>query len=667
MATSLKTVAFPFPNLSTITDKSTNNFTQITVDLPESSKVFKKVWIEFMCNDIITVTGGTLNEWRLACQLGAAGYSTVTNTNDLTHSGENLSLFNSQDFTAYFTTNWTGNSMTCDCQVYIDQSTGTTLGNRSGSAILYVTYEYDDTSSTQVYSCWIPMTSATGALPSSKGAAQDTVPNLDSFLGYGSISYKHIMMIMEGNEANNAGTTDFVVSVQLDTTTQQNGDTHETALATDRYVREHFNLMSGGSPIFTTNATHSFYAWISTGAVTRMNHASFTMLVTFTFDATSSNQGNRSLLIPFRMESPAGNTTSSDYQRSNKEDLFIAEGNVSTQKSACRWYWTQVGAVATANFRCGSQSFVAITDTAAVLGGGNCHQRTCDDNITLARGRNVLTSDVYNSDTTDKMWSLSGMWIINYKCDKPSGGWGQANRTVVWPLLQIGTGTSVSQNNIAAEAITIPETSYYLSHAEVEVNMIGVGTNTYQGISALVERLSAEGGVRWENVILSILASDAEIGLYKNTGCACPYFKHFPSDANPLKFDIETARRWRIYSVPNLSCWMTLSVYATYHAITYTVSGTISNSAGGTVNLYLHKADANTNDPGELLLTGTRSGNGAYSFTWYDDVESVVVVAYESATYKGASKQAAAGSGFDISLSTPAGSATYSRSRVVNI
>lgn len=650
MATRLKTVAFPFPNLASMTDNTTTNFTQITVDLPESSKTFRKVWVDFMANDIVTVTGGTVNIRGLGCRVGAAAYTTVTNSNAITNSGENISVFISQDFTSHFTTNWSGTSMTCDVQALVDQSTGTTLGQAGASAILWVTYEYDDTSTTQVMNAWIPMTSAVGALPTSKGTAQDTVPNLDTFLGYGSISYKHIMMIMEGNESNAAGTTTFQVSVQLDTTTTQVSSNLVAALASDRYGRQHFNLMSGGSPIFTTNATHSFYSWISTGAVTRMNHAAFTMLVTFTFDSTSANAGNVSLLLPMEIDSPAGGTTSSDYQKGYRE-LWIQEGaTITTQKSAYRLMWDQIGAVSGINARAGTQSFVAYTDTAAVLCGSNCLQRTCDDNITFAGGRNTLSFDVYRTDTTNLMWNLSGFWIINYRCAKPTDGWGAANHTVIWNLLQHSTTAAAAGFEIAATSVAIPETNYFIVGLGAEITNFAAAPPV--GYNIVVERLSGEGGVKWENVYRDHSHTDAEIGLRKMFAQMRTIFKRYPTDVEVGRIDLETNRRWKIQTPANVACYYTLNVMLTYHSITATVSGTISNSNGGTVNLYLHKGDSlSVSNTGEIMQSSSRSGNGAYSFTHYDALEIVYVRAYENATYKGVSKEAVAATDFDISLS----------------
>jgi hypothetical protein len=53
--------------------------------------------------------------------------------------------------------------------------------------------------------------------------------------------------------------------------------------------------------------------------------------------------------------------------------------------------------------------------------------------------------------------------------------------------------------------------------------------------------------------------------------------------------------------------------------------------------------DLHRSDTGEKVATTTRSGNGAYSLTWYDDTVDVYVVAYEAAGRLGRSKNGKAG------------------------
>jgi hypothetical protein len=637
MGTSLKTVCFPFSPLASITNNTLTNFTQMTVDLPEGSKVFKKVWIEFMCDDIITVTGGTITTKTMGFRLGSAGYTTITNSNTLTNSGENLALHIAQDYTSHFTTNWSGTSMTCDLQVQINQSTGTTQGMNNATALLWITYEYDDTSSTMVLNAWIPFNAQLAGLPTSKGSAYDTIPNLDTFLGYGTLSYKRCVVIAEGNEEMAGTATDFTLTCQIDTYTAQVGQNHESALASDRYVREFYDMMSGGSLLFTSNATHSIYWWVSTGAVARMNHASLTMLVVFTFDSTSSNDGNISLLISHDLESGVmGGATSADGQR-DSIDLWIEEpATIAIQKSAIRVFWTAISTVGGLAFRAGSQSFNSYTVSAAALCGCNCLQRTIDDNISLARGKNTITCDIYRTDTTDLGWGVTSLFIINYKCGKPSGGWGRANHSVKWNLVTNGTGAAVAIQDISSVALTIPETDYWINSIGAELSVMMHGTSgQVGGFLQMVERLSGEGGVKWEIMGDDIAHDDYEAGI-RFDYCDDPdTFLRFPNDISlnngSSRIDVETSRRYRALIGLQYPCWWMWNLMITYHSIIFTVGDSVSNSNGGTVTIYL--MDSN-NMP---VKSTTRVGNGAFSFSWYDNTANVYCVAREDSTHLGRS------------------------------
>jgi len=151
MATGLKSVEFWFPAGTTANDASDTNLTQITVYLPESSKTFKSVIYEVFVHDRNTTLGNTSRN-QGSIQLGSAGYTAVNNTNTLTNGGEQQTLCFSYDFTSYFTTNWSGTSMTCDARVLLDTSTASPLtpSFNNISARLLITYEYDDDHDDQV-------------------------------------------------------------------------------------------------------------------------------------------------------------------------------------------------------------------------------------------------------------------------------------------------------------------------------------------------------------------------------------------------------------------------------------------------------------------------------------------------------------------------------------
>jgi hypothetical protein len=72
--------------------------------------------------------------------------------------------------------------------------------------------------------------------------------------------------------------------------------------------------------------------------------------------------------------------------------------------------------------------------------------------------------------------------------------------------------------------------------------------------------------------------------------------------------------------------------WLTYHAITFTVTGTVSDSAGGTVNLACYRKS-----DGLKLGSTSRVGNGSYTITIYDNTETVFAEARESAALLGRS------------------------------
>jgi len=189
----------------------------------------------------------------------------------------------------------------------------------------------------------------------------------------------------------------------------------------------------------------------------------------------------------------------------------------------------------------------------------------------------------------------------------------------------------------SAITISIPESSYFLNALGVEYKYLSNATTKPSGVAVQVERLSAEGGQKWDSIYADIGGPDPEVGLRLIFSQSRNIFKRFPGDLGPDRIDLETARRWKAILSGSGYAWADLNLFLTYHSITFTVSGTISGSGGGTVNLDLHRVDN-----GEKVLGTSRVGNGAYSFTWYDDTASLFVVAREDATHLGRSDNALA-------------------------
>ena len=628
MATRLKTVKYAFPALAALTNNTLTTLTQITVYLPETgTKTFRSVVAHITMDDIITATGGSLTTKTLNCRVGAAAYTSIANANTLTNSGENHSFWLSADYTSHFTTNWTGASMTCDFQLQINQSTGTTTGMVNVCVTLDITYEYDDTSTTHVKTVMIPLNAPVGAIATA-ATTYDTIPVLDTYLPEASKVYRDISVVIQGNEHRNAATTDHTMTLRIGTATVTTGN-YEGALATDRFFRYVWNATTAYP---STAATQT---WQPTATVARVNHFQAYPVVTYEFAPGSSSTIMNSVMLPMDLASPMGGTTSADYQRGTRE-LFIEEPTtITTSRVAYYVFWQQIAAISTLNFRIGTGSFVAYTDTASVLAGSNAAMVRNDAAFTLARGRNTLNFDVYRSDAADFGWNISGFWLVNYTSGKATGGVGAHNHTVEWGIQQNGTAAAAASYTVAAVAPTIPETDYFITALGNQMVVQPSGTVALAGISILVERLAAEGGIEWEAAYIDSAQTDAEIGVFFAYSQSRTMFKRWPGDSYVgSRVDLETSRRRRVHlnGSTAVTGWISLSVVFTYHSITYTLSGTVSGSAGGTVTIGVWRPGT-----GEKLLQTSRTGNGAYSLTWYDNVESVFAEAYESATLVGRS------------------------------
>ncbi len=621
MATRLKTVKYAFPALASLTNNTLTNLTQITVYLPETgTKTFRSVVAHVTFDDIITATGGTLTTKTLDLRLGAAGYTSVANANTLTNSGENASFWLSADYTSHFNTNWSGTSMTCDFRLQINQSTGTTTGMVNVCVTLDITYEYDDTSTTHVKTVMIPLNMVAGAMDTA-ATTRDTIPALDTYLPEASKTYRNIHVVVQGNEARNGATTDHTMTLRVGAASVTTGN-YEGGLASDRFFRYVWELTSSWP------STGSTQNWQPTATVARVNHAQAYVVVTYEFDASTTTSVMNSLLLPVEVASPMGGTTSSDYQRATRE-LWIQETTISTSRVAFFVFWQQIAAIGGLNMRIGTGSFVAYTDTASVLCGSNAAMIRNDSAFTLARGRNSLNVDIYRTDTADYGWNVCGYFLVNYTSDKHADGVGAHNHTIEWGIAQNGTGAAASTVTVSATALTIPETDYFTVGLGTQLIVQPSGTVAPAGFTVQVERLSAEGGVEWEDVYADTSQTDPEIGVYLVYSQMRTIFDRFPGDADSTRVDIETSRRWRMFMTGSTATtgWYSLSVVMTYHSILYDVSGSVTSTDGGTVNIGLHRGDENSSQGGELVKSTSRTGDGSYSFTWYDDTESVYVVA----------------------------------------
>lgn len=628
MALRLKTCQYAFPTLASLANNTLTNLSQITLNIPEPTINIRKAWLEISMDDIVTATGATITTKDVNLRLGSNNYSTTSNSFTATHTSEAISLFLERDFTSHFITNWTGSSMTCDVQLQINQSTGTTLGFVNVSCILNITYEYDDSATTQLKTVWIPLNTPVGFLPTTK-TSHDTIPALDTYLPEASKTYRRVFIVTQWN--NTAVTTDHTVSFQLSSLgTATVTGIYESAFATSRWCRYVWDVTS----IITTNTTHTFNVWSSL-ASRNLNMQAW-MVVTYEYNESSSSSIMNSLILPMNIYSPMGGIDPADYSRSSV-DFFIEESGVTLNKLAAYVFYQSLGDMATFFARIGSAAFINYTNTGttAFIAGnvGFMIRNDSPTGITIGRGKNSLFLDLYNTLAgSPRGANMGAFFIINYTSSKHSLGSGAHNHTVLWPVYLQTNIDQTYQFTTTSEAVIIPENNYYISCMGFKLELMAFTTATYQGFVVKAERLQGtEGSFSWDRIYADITAHDSEAGLYTVIS-QNDIFTRFPGDADSKRLSIETPRRYLFHQSNGLAFYNSFTKIISYHSIPFAVSGNITNSNGGLVTIDLHKYDT-----GEKLLSTTRSGNGPYSFTWYDNTQPVYTVAYENNSYKGRS------------------------------
>lgn len=633
MATREKTVTFAFPMAtSLVADAVVTNLSQITLYIPEASPVFTSVSVEVGFQDVITLTGGTINEHRVGLRLGAASYTTFTETNTIVNTGEQMAgVIGPIDFTAHFNTNWSGTSKTCDLQVYFDQNSGTTLGMANVTALVYVTYTYDDTAATQIKTVRVPMENLGALATTETQIGTNQIPQLTGggILPEAGVTIRDWFIVAEANEANNGNATDWTLSFRTDTDTTYNCMTQEQALQSDRFCRWIYRPASPPS----ASAAHQWKAWATTA---RATHMTFVLYVTYEFTLSGTSRVLNSILLPIEVSSPLGSTGTGQASR-YKRSLLIAEpGTITLRQSGFRINFNTAAGTGSLNFRAGSQAYQSFAISVNVVCGMLCFQKRIDAasaggaGVSLARGMNDIVVDGYTGSATVDITNVSGLIILNYESDLAPGGIGAHNHTVFKELFPWDAALT-DVTTISGYSFPIPETDYYLAS-------VGFLFNVWQNAAANAltfdcECLSGEGkGGGYYDIYADAYQSDAERSCTLTWARGRDLFKRFPADVGEERLDIETARAFRFYSPATSSAGIMAMV--TVQSMTWNVAGSISgNDAALPSEVELVMADT-----GEVRQRTTlTAGTTAFNFTVNDDTEDYFVSVYQDGTHVGRS------------------------------
>ena len=638
MAIAEKTVQYSFQtNPNVIPDQTLGNLSQITVEIPEANPTFTSAFLEVSWHDVITVTGGTITEHRVYFRLGGATYTAFIETDDLANTAENMAfVIGPIDMTNHFTTNWTGTSMTADVQVLVDHSTGTTLGVRNVNAILKISYQYDDTETTQLKTVRIPFDIKGTSLSTTVNDVYSAIPQLTGVGGLfpeDSVSIKDYFFVIEGNSGNTS-TTDFSISTSIDSNAgaQLNFGTIEAALASGCFYRFVDKRSGAGIPDPTT--THDFNMWSALGNPNLFGTLAVELVVTYTFNASTSTRILNSISIPIEIASPLGQTVEARASRFQRDIIISEPGTINLRQSAFRINCSTPLSMLT-RWRAGSQTYKDNQLRGSVMCGMHCLQQRIDADgsqgagMTLVRGKNTITIDGYGT-ATATLTNLNGFILLNYESDKASGGIGKHNKSVD-RILREWNAQLLTLTTITNGSFPIIEPNYWLS---------SIGMCLYQHLASAsmaitldTQVLSGETkGAGYLDIYADAYQSDAERGTSITWARGRDVFKRCPQDGDINRLDVESPRNYRFFCTTNLGSGAV--VQATYHSHTWNVAGNILNN-NALLPTEVRLVNASSLEAEQVVTLA--AGVTAFNFTVYNDVIEYFVEAFQDNTKVGRS------------------------------
>jgi hypothetical protein len=658
MALKTKTVEFSTSVNTSNLAVTVQRLQSITVYIPESSITFRSVTMRAFLRDN-TTTNASVTTPAMSIKLGAAGASSANASNPPANTGEAQHFVFDRDVTSYFTTNWTGTSMTTELGITL-----ATMASANHWFKLIITYQYEDTSATQIKTVRIPIEStrqyATTSFLTLGGAT--AIPALTGgWLPENTPVIRQINIELWGNEGLVTAVTDHTLSIRVN-----GGTTRAVYFGEQGYTGNALHFWTNYDATAETTYGSARSIELTTDLNNTFAGVGGMIVVTYEFTLSSTTTVMNSIMIGAIDTTGQIQGTAAGDQESWQRSIIIEEpATIALQQSGvCLFLQSAAPAAGTLNVSVGAQSNTAYSmagNSSFELGPHSLVHRIDSGGTagtaftTLTRGRNNYELKIYAS-ANNVWWNLCGFLILNYTSGVASTGIGSHTHSV-FNLIKPSNSTS-SQNQTGTGAMaqisTTEDDNYYVIGAMMETMLHGGSAVTLLAMSLNAEKGSGEGsGSGWETLFSGQATVDNEkqctIRLYSASRTSV---RRFPSDPDTDRLNPLASRSWRLDLNP--AGYSSYGSWLTYHTVLFTVSGTISGSAGGTVNIELFRSST-----GEKLLSTSRSGNGAYSFTWYDNTEDVYVVAKETASLKGVSKDDVPNTDFDINLAGGGGSFEY--------
>lgn len=665
MAIRINSVKFPvnYNTGSQLTNNTTSSLGSVIVYAPENGAstpiTCSSALLYLSFQDASTATGVTsIGRFTASVQLSGSNTGSAVASASLIGTAENIGgILGPFDFTSYFVSNYgTGTAKSASVTMFQSSSGGTGLNLTASYAYMEFTYLYDDSTARRIKTVCVPYESGLSTLTTTANTQFATMSVLTGsdglFNGYNTPIVRYRWLEVKGNCNNNNTATIHALSYRFDANTAVALTNRHSALATDTYQMYQIDASN-----LDASTTHSFQLWNSLAS--RWANIVVDEWITYEYDVSGTTTALNYMEIPVEFNSPIAGTTVNQAHLVRKSFLINEPGTIVTKNCAVELFYN-TAATATVNLKVGSQAaYRAYAMSANVVGGMFSLQHRLDTGSVsgvgnvLVRGENSVDISMFRS--VGAMSNVTGIIKLLYTSGVASGGIDTHNKTIYSRLKPFSL--TLTGDDVVSGSLNIPETNYWYNSMGIQYFFWMTGT-AGQFIPLMVQSKILAGesnGGGWREIFNDCYSSDGELGFSTWYVGAKDEFDIYPRDVDTDKLNISSSRGYR--TVATTTMGFGTRFVASYNSITTMVSGTITNSSGGTVTLDLYKN--NLSGLPSRFDTTTRVGNGAYSFTVYDDTVSYYVVAYESTTSKGVSKEAVPNTDFDISLSSVGGGGEF--------
>lgn len=632
MALRLNTVEYAFPqNLGNYASGTVENFSQITIDIPETTnRTFISAFADIFTLDANATTGSDITAWSFGLRVGGTGaFLNRTVTDTIADTAEQMSFHMLFDVSSQFISNFTGTSHVVDASFAL-----ASWSHNNTSCKLVITYQWDDSEDTRIKTVRIPIESSTGALGTTLANIRGggiNVPALDFFLPEASKAYKDIFFETWVNEGTTTATaTNPTLGFALDNDATDDDNPHEDSGASARLYRRIWQRKD-----MDTAIPHEFKAKTTT------TNMPFRMLgsvlnVTYTYYEPDTTHVMNSILLAGADEiGRAGSTTDADKSRFRRT-LAIPETNPILVTSGLQFSFIDSGAV-TMNVRVGPQAYTAYSNAANVVCGSYLFMHNFDASsrkgagLTLSKQGEIVIDWYTGSEAAGRTGTnISALMYLNYRSDKSTLPGGSANHAhTVIPLFS-PTSPDTLLNPITRQVIDIPETNRWITSMCPVISTLNSVASNYMIFSAELDA-STSIGAGWTDIYVGQIQQDSEFSPIISFARARKKFKRWPLDTDTTRMAVEKSRSYRFQMAA--SSWFQCYWPITYHTITNYVSGQVSGYTGDGAGISISVYDNNYME--EMIWEGSTGVGGGWGFTWYNASSNVFVGAFQDSTHKG--------------------------------